>query len=591
MLINIPNPVKYLGVDYAQGNNQSIADNLAQGLINIGRAFLSNVPQGPFPVVSYTNPVTGVITVNGSIDVDVRAYGVVADGALIPGFRVSGAGNVGSVSSTVDTFTQADVNKQMCFHREFSSSLMAAYAMYVGRITSVEGPRNCTIVSSSCPTLTSTSPYASAVFGTDNGDAINAAVNALSLSPAGGTLQFPTGIMLAYKFKSARTNGGTYAVGAYVTRNTANGYYYKCIIAGTAGGSEPTYVDTYGATFVDGGVTWQCMGRTSIILPSGSCVRGRGRATGIPYGFVTTGSVVIGCGFEPTYSLLQIGNGSKGSQVQDITFDACTSFPCAIEVSKGSASSGVGTYCNNVTAMGGYSAAYRNGEGSTETLGCHFMARLQANAYACDTVGDANHIGGIMGGAGNATATLRARNITDDTKLQGIHFYKAGWGLDLTTLAGPNIRIESTAAGVCGGNIVGNTFDTALGSQIELYVSGGSAGGFSALAIAANQFYQPQEAFTTNTYSVIKVEATASAPAVSYSALSIMGNVAKGTPAGSQYASFINYALNAGTQVVGDVVIGNTIQSAQALYSGTAHTQSYTAGNAWRTFAGVTTVG
>jgi hypothetical protein len=591
MYINIPNPVKYLGVDYAAGNNQSVYDNLAQGLINIGRASLTNTPSPSLPVMTTTDPTSGLLMASPGIDIDVRAWGVLADGVSITNFRVTGSGNTGSVSSTVNTFSQADVGKSIVFHREFSTSLMAAYTMYAGKITAVTDAQNCTIYCTSCPTLTSTSPYAQAVYGTDNGDAINAAVNALSLSPAGGTLQFPAGIMLAYKFKNPRANNGVYSVGDYRTRNTPNGYYYKCIVGGTAGASEPTYIDTYGSTFTDGTITWQCMGRTTIVLPSGSCVRGRGRATGVPYGFATTGSVVIGCGFDPTYSLLQIGNGAKGSQVQDITFDACAGYPCAIEVSKGSASSGVGTCINNVTCMGGYSAAFRNGEGSTETLGCQFMGRLQASAFACDTVGDANLIGGIMGGAGSGTATLRARNITDDCKIQGVHMYKGGWGLDLTTLTGPNLRIESLVAGSGGGNIVSNTFDTALGNQIEMYVSGASAGGVCALTVSANQFYQPQEAFPDNTYSVIRVEATATAPAISYLALSIMGNVAKCTPAGHQYASFINYALNAGTQVSTDVVVGNTIYGALALYTGTAHTQSYTAGNAWRTYAGVTTVG
>ncbi len=44
-----------------------------------------------------------------------------------------------------------------------------------------------------------------------------------------------------------------------VVRPTAhNGYRYRCTVAGTTGGSQPTWPTTIGNTVVDGTVTWIC---------------------------------------------------------------------------------------------------------------------------------------------------------------------------------------------------------------------------------------------------------------------------------------------------------------------------------------------
>jgi hypothetical protein len=585
MTIQLVVALRIAGAVQAAGTQVTLSEALEADLIYQGKA--TRVGAAPnqsglgVVVSANTDPLTGGITVNGSIDVDVRAYGVVADGALITGFQVDGTGNVGAVTATADTFTAADVGKRIVFHKPFAAATMANYSMYRGLITSVEGPRNCTISCTSCPDLGAGS-YA--VFGTDNSDAINTAVNVLELATAKGVLQFPTGMVLAYPFRSVRVNGATYSKDDYVTRNTANGFYYKCISGGVAGGAEPTYVDTFGSTFNDGGVTWQCMGRTTLVLPGGGVLRGRGKQRGVPYGFLTTGSTLVGCGYDATYGLLHIPTGTPGCQVEDIAIDACRGYPYAVEVS------GSSSVFKNITAMGGVGSTFKNGIGSTETIGCTIVGRLVDNAHSLDTTGDAQHFGGFISGAGNGGASVFCRNITDDCKIIGVHMYKGGWA-NLDTLQGPNLRIESTTAAVGGGNIVGNTFDSSYGAQIELYVHGASAGGIQALTIANNQFYQPIATFPTNTYPVIKIEATATAPAVSYAALSITGNVAKGTSAGNQYSAFVNYTLNAGTQVVADVNVGNAVNNCAALYTGTAHTQSYTAGNAWRTTAGVTTVG
>jgi hypothetical protein len=45
---------------------------------------------------------------------------------------------------------------------------------------------------------------------------------------------------------------------------TSNGHLYRAIVAGTSGGAEPSWLTSSGATFSDGGVTWQEIGTTTV---------------------------------------------------------------------------------------------------------------------------------------------------------------------------------------------------------------------------------------------------------------------------------------------------------------------------------------
>lgn len=57
------------------------------------------------------------------------------------------------------------------------------------------------------------------------------------------------------------TSSTAYLVGDRIRPNLAsNGFLYQCIVAGTSGGSAPTFSTTIGATFGDGSVTWQNIG-------------------------------------------------------------------------------------------------------------------------------------------------------------------------------------------------------------------------------------------------------------------------------------------------------------------------------------------
>lgn len=58
-----------------------------------------------------------------------------------------------------------------------------------------------------------------------------------------------------------RTNTTAYSIGDIVVPATPNGYYYVASVAGTSGGSIPTFPTTEGLAVVDGtALTWVCAG-------------------------------------------------------------------------------------------------------------------------------------------------------------------------------------------------------------------------------------------------------------------------------------------------------------------------------------------
>lgn len=61
----------------------------------------------------------------------------------------------------------------------------------------------------------------------------------------------------------AWTASTAYSVDDVVEPVTRNGYRYRVTVAGTSGGTQPTWPTTIGATVTDGGITWKCVSKTA----------------------------------------------------------------------------------------------------------------------------------------------------------------------------------------------------------------------------------------------------------------------------------------------------------------------------------------
>ena len=78
-------------------------------------------------------------------------------------------------------------------------------------------------------------------------------------SPASNTVAPTQGQQVDLSDMTHEWQAGTaYSLGECVIPTAANGYLYKCIVAGTTGGAEPTWGTTIDGNTTDNTVTWRC---------------------------------------------------------------------------------------------------------------------------------------------------------------------------------------------------------------------------------------------------------------------------------------------------------------------------------------------
>lgn len=65
-----------------------------------------------------------------------------------------------------------------------------------------------------------------------------------------------------------RANTTQYYIGDYIILSTFDTKMYKCTQSGISGAATPTFLSTPSKTTVDGGVVWECVEYSALLLPT-----------------------------------------------------------------------------------------------------------------------------------------------------------------------------------------------------------------------------------------------------------------------------------------------------------------------------------
>jgi hypothetical protein len=114
--------------------------------------------------------------------------------------------------------------------------------------------------------------------------------------------------------------GTQYRLGQVRRPTIANGYIYRCVVAGVSGGGEPAWPEIIGREVADGNAVWACVGKTLIKLdandpnwPASTITAGRAVVVDKAPGNPAQNPLIGYCLFD--------GNVSSDSGDFDITFD------------------------------------------------------------------------------------------------------------------------------------------------------------------------------------------------------------------------------------------------------------------------------
>jgi hypothetical protein len=94
---------------------------------------------------------------------------------------------------------------------------------------------------------------------------------------------------------TAAATSTAYALGAVVRPAASNGYLYQAVVAGTSGGSAPTWPTVIGTTVADGSVTWLNIG-TAVSLLTAAAPSWTSSGAGITASFGIVYDSTVGTG-------------------------------------------------------------------------------------------------------------------------------------------------------------------------------------------------------------------------------------------------------------------------------------------------------
>lgn len=127
----------------------------------------------------------------------------------------------------------------------------------------------------------------------------------------------------ANSWGTSRANSTAYAVGDVVRPSTGNGFLYRCAVAGTSGGSPPTFGTVLGRETADNTVVWENVGSGIIQLTAANAVWSSPFSAG-PFRYAVISDRTPGtAATQPLIGLIDFGsNQTGGGGALNVNFSA-----------------------------------------------------------------------------------------------------------------------------------------------------------------------------------------------------------------------------------------------------------------------------
>ncbi|MFI7547210.1 hypothetical protein [Actinoplanes sp. NPDC049599] len=139
------------------------------------------------------------------------------------------------------------------------------------------------------------------------------------LSTAGGytaggaTVTGSFALTVANSWASTHATATAVPLGAVRRPSTGNGYLYRAVVAGTTGGTAPTWPTVVGTTVIDGGVTWLCIGTAVVVLDLGDTTLWAAPFTAGPWRYLVVSDRTPGsASTQPLVCVFDFGTDQTG---------------------------------------------------------------------------------------------------------------------------------------------------------------------------------------------------------------------------------------------------------------------------------------